>query len=223
MSQDAAPGTIVLFAPHPDDETLGCGGYVAQRIDAGCRVVIVVLTMGEKLFSHGLRICTDPSPEEIRAMRREETLQATAILGVPGADVRFLEYADRSLEENAAAVGARIIPLLRELGPSEVLCTGPDEEHPDHRAASSIVRHACAQAVPGAALRWYITSLRAGLSSDALPYAVQAVDIRRQLPRKTRAVACFRAHLAILSPRQTAPIVADFRAYLAATEILLSP
>ncbi len=212
----------MVFAPHPDDETLGCGGYVAQKIDEGCRVIIVVLTMGEKLFSHGLKIFVSPSPEEIRDMRREETLQATAILGVPSADVLFFAYEDRALAENQEAVIGRITPLLQKFKPVEVLCTNPAEAHPDHRAASTIVQRACLLTVPGTSIRWYITSLPSGVSVAELPFTVHTIDITPQLARKTRAVAQFRAHLAIVSPQQTAPIVADLNKYLAGHEILLS-
>ena len=215
-------GTILLFAPHPDDETLGCGGYVAKRIDDGYRVVIVVLTMGEKLFSSCLKIFVDPSPAEIRNMRRDETLQATAILGVPSADVLFLTYEDGTLAENTEAAIRQIIPMLHEMKPAEVLCTGPYEEHPDHQATSTIVQRACAQCIPGTTIRWYITKLQPGVSVNELPCTVHAIDITQQLGRKTQAVAQFQAHLAIVSPQQTEPMVADFRNYLADHEILLS-
>ncbi|MEK7415934.1 MAG: PIG-L family deacetylase [Planctomycetota bacterium] len=222
MNNAAPQRTILLFAPHPDDETLGCGGYVAQRIDAGDRVIIVVLTMGEKLFSHCLQIYSDPSPEQIRDMRREESQRATAILGVAATDVVFWEYADLSIADNAVEITARIAALLREFKAVEVLCTGPDEEHPDHRAACSVVQRACAQAAPGIALRWYITALRAGLTIDRLPLTVHPIDITKQLARKAQAVAQFRAHLDIVSKQQAAPIVADFKQYLTGQEILLA-
>ena len=83
-------GTIVLFAPHPDDETLGCGGYLAKRIDEGYKVFVVVLTMGEKLFSHVLKIFEDPSPREVCDIRRDETRRATEILGLKNEDLLFL-------------------------------------------------------------------------------------------------------------------------------------
>jgi len=213
-------GPVVLVAPHPDDETLGCGGYLAQCRDAGRRVHVIVLTQGEKLFSHGLGIHTDPSPEQVRDMRREETLQATAILGLEPAEVRFLDYADRSLSGCEAEVAACLVPLLRDVAPAEVLCTGPQEGHPDHRAASAIVRLACAQAAPQAAIRWYITTLAAGTDPSSLAGA-RRIAIGAQLARKSRAVARFRAHLEIISPRQTAPIVAGFAQYLVDHEILI--
>lgn len=214
------PATVLVIAPHPDDETLGCGGYVAQRRDAGDRVAIVVLTRGEKLFTHLLGIDRDPTPDQVAAMRRAESLRATAILGVAAGEVRFLDHPDRSLEERADAVEATLVDLLAELRPAEVLCTGPCEAHPDHVAAAAIARRACARAAPAARLRWYVTTLAAGMTDSTLPYPTERIDIAPQLARKTRAVAQFRAHLAIISPRQTAPIATDFAEYLSGVEVL---
>lgn len=216
----APTGPLALLAPHPDDETLGIGGHVAQCVEAGRRVEVIVLTQGEKLFSHGLGIHDDPSPAQVRELRRAETLRAMAILGVPAEAVRFLGHEDRSLPGREAEVAAEVAGLLRAIAPAEVLCTGPQEGHPDHRAASTIARLARDAAAPTAALRWYVTALAAGVDPAALPGA-QRIGIAAQLARKARAVACFRAHLDIISPRQTRPICADFAAYLQDGEWLM--
>ena len=42
---------IVVFAPHPDDETLGTGGTIVRKLNEGYEVVIVVLTDGRYAFS----------------------------------------------------------------------------------------------------------------------------------------------------------------------------
>jgi LmbE family N-acetylglucosaminyl deacetylase len=38
--------TILVFAPHPDDEVFGCGGVMAKRIFEGYDVFVVFLTDG---------------------------------------------------------------------------------------------------------------------------------------------------------------------------------
>lgn len=215
--------TLVLIAPHPDDETLGCGGYLAQRAEAGDRIVIVVLTRGEKLFSLGLGIHAQPSPDEVAALRREESLRAVACLGLSANDLHFWDFPDQGLVDQADTVVARLVPLLQAARPVEILCTSECEGHPDHVAAARITRRACRDAGLAARIRWYITSLREGLTPADLPFAVERIDIRAQLDRKTRAVAQFRAHLDCISPLQKQPICADFAAYLSGEETLSVP
>jgi len=98
MNSSGNKGTIVLFAPHPDDETLGCGGYLANKIDEGYEVFVVVLTMGEKLFSVMLNIVEAPSPREVCAIRRDETRRAMKILGLKPENLLFLDFEDALLE-----------------------------------------------------------------------------------------------------------------------------
>ena len=43
----APPGTVLIVAPHPDDETFGCGAALAAAAAAGRRIAIVLLTDGE--------------------------------------------------------------------------------------------------------------------------------------------------------------------------------
>jgi LmbE family N-acetylglucosaminyl deacetylase len=83
-------GPVLVIAPHPDDETLGCGGMIATRAAEGRRVVVVVLTDGRALFRRfGV---TEPSEADVSAMRKAETLQAVEILGAQRSDVRFLDF-----------------------------------------------------------------------------------------------------------------------------------
>jgi hypothetical protein len=55
--------SAVVFAPHPDDETLGCGGTIVRKIRAGARVRLVVMTDGgsshRELLPAGCWICLD--------------------------------------------------------------------------------------------------------------------------------------------------------------------
>ena len=38
--------TIMVIAPHADDEVLGCGGYLLHQVKEGARVVVVLGTIG---------------------------------------------------------------------------------------------------------------------------------------------------------------------------------
>jgi len=98
-----ATDRIVVFAPHPDDETLGAGGYLQRATAAGARVRVVLMTNGE----YG-RTGIDNLPElpveratgyaDFGVIRQQETLMALGVLGVPQSAVTFLCYPNHLLE-----------------------------------------------------------------------------------------------------------------------------
>ncbi len=94
--------SVVVFAAHPDDETLGAGGLIHQAVASGAHVTIVVLTNGDGyLGGMDVRFRTLLSTPgrfiQYGRTRQQEALAAAAQLGVPPADVLFLGYPDRGL------------------------------------------------------------------------------------------------------------------------------
>jgi LmbE family N-acetylglucosaminyl deacetylase len=138
-------GPLLVVAPHPDDEVIGCGGIMAAHLDAGRAVRALVLTDGRAGDPRGLE--TGAAYAELR---RTEAREAARRIG--GADVRFLTHPDGGL---AASPGA-VDDLAREIAdfaPFTLCFPSPYEIHPDHRAASLHVRAALARlAAPPAAL-----------------------------------------------------------------------
>lgn len=106
---------LLVLAPHPDDEAIGCGGLLAQHIREGRLVRIVVATDGAQAGDG--------------AAREEESRRALALLG--GAEVSFLRFPDRQL---GAEVAAPLRDVLREFKPDLILAPSPIEIHPDHLA-----------------------------------------------------------------------------------------
>src|SRR5947199_8996501 len=70
-------GPILVVSPHPDDETLGCGGLIARHATAGCAVAVAMLTDGEA--SHRDHPTLDS--RVLASTRREEVRAAPAVLG----------------------------------------------------------------------------------------------------------------------------------------------
>lgn len=100
----AAPLDVLIVAPHPDDETIGCAGVTLQAIARGERVGIVVLTQGDGHVGLTAVVAQKPAarlgPDDfIRAgvLRQGHTLRAAASLGVAEAEVVFLGYPDGGL------------------------------------------------------------------------------------------------------------------------------
>jgi LmbE family N-acetylglucosaminyl deacetylase len=131
---------IIVFAPHPDDETFGCGGTIAKKIAEGYEVLIVVMTDGRFLLQNGSGTDSRLTPEQIKEIRRIEVLRATKILGVPEKNVIFLDFVDGTLKENEKAAEEKIIMILKKFLPSEVYFPYEKDQHPDHKATNRIVR-----------------------------------------------------------------------------------
>lgn len=120
----------LVLAPHPDDESIGCGGAIALLADRGAEVLVVVATDGETTIG-------PPLPaEEIAARRRAEAADACRILGL-GAPPRFLGLPDGGLHARGRPLAAMIDAVLEEHEPDVVLSPWLLETHPDHRAVAT--------------------------------------------------------------------------------------
>ncbi len=102
MSPLRSDARIVVFAPHPDDETLGCAGLILQARSAGRPVTIVFLTNGDGFregVEHEYRELRVTADDHVRfgVLRRAEALAAAVKLGVSAENVIFLGYPDRGL------------------------------------------------------------------------------------------------------------------------------
>ena len=126
--------SAIVFAPHPDDETLGCGGTIIRKKAAGAAIKIVFMTDGSR--SHA-GLMAEP---ELKKIRHQEALQAAQALGVAPEDVIFLGFGDGRLEQTVTAATARIRDWLlaeREAQteaswPEEVFVPYSLEPPPDH-------------------------------------------------------------------------------------------
>jgi LmbE family N-acetylglucosaminyl deacetylase/glycosyltransferase involved in cell wall biosynthesis len=111
---------LLVLAPHPDDEVIGCGGLVAQHLRERRAVRVLVATDGAQ---------AGPA-----ATREQESRRALALLG-GGAEIEFLGHGDRALDEGAAP---RLREELLSFRPDLVLVPSPIEIHPDHLALSRV-------------------------------------------------------------------------------------
>jgi N-acetylglucosamine malate deacetylase 1 len=222
MTQNGRMGqrAILIAAPHPDDETLGCGGLLAKRAQEGFKATVVVLTDGCNLFRLSRwRIEVDPTPAEISAMRKEETRRAVAVLGGHREAIRFLDVEDASLQRHVESTAERVAQIIREVDPDEIYVTSEHEEHPDHVAACAVVRSAMQRAHSRATLFRYVVSLRSGLSLPSIPDPSVAIDVSEQLDTKRRAVSQFASHLKVVAKGQTEPFFKDAEEWIHPEEV----
>lgn len=171
---------ILVIAPHPDDEAIGCGGSIRLHADRGDRVAVVFLTSGELGLEH-------LAPEEAARIREREAAQASAILGVVRSE--FLRLADWFLGDDQSLAVARLVPILREEHPARIYLPHPEDAHPDHRCTLPVVRAALREAALSAELWAYEIW-------SPLVRAEEIADITAAMPAKLRAVRCYGSQLA---------------------------
>ncbi len=128
---------VLVLPPHPDDESLGCGGTVAVLAQGGATVTILSATDGDATRGSSL------PREEIARRRRAEAERAAAALG---ARPRFLGLPDGALAEHPHELASGIRRAIAELEPQAVLAPWLLDGGSDHRA----VAEALAEVLRGA-------------------------------------------------------------------------
>jgi len=128
---------IVVFAPHPDDEILCCGGTIIKKLKNGFDVSIVYMTDGSNALSN-LGVYTDPSPTELKQIRRKEAIRGANLLGVKTENLYFLDNEDRKLHYNLYIVN-NIHDILKNIEPQEIYLPSINDVSPDHKNTYLIV------------------------------------------------------------------------------------
>ncbi|PWC28164.1 PIG-L deacetylase family protein [Teichococcus aestuarii] len=137
LDEILAPGGLLVLAPHPDDESLGCGGLIALAARQARPVCVAFISDGAA--SHpGSR---DYPPEALRALRESEALGALALLGLPPGMVRFLHLPDAAVPHEGMrflAAVERLSGLVRCIGAGTVLASWGHDPHCDHQATHAM-------------------------------------------------------------------------------------
>jgi LmbE family N-acetylglucosaminyl deacetylase len=120
---------ILVFAPHPDDDVIGCGGSIAKYKKNGHNISIVYMTSGESYSFHLLK-------EKIAHVREFEATAAANILGVK--KLYFLRNPDGCLEYNQKII-IQLVKLIRQEQPDIVFVPHRMDKHNDHIITHKLV------------------------------------------------------------------------------------
>ena len=166
--------SMLIVAPHQDDEIIGCGGALALQARTGRRAGVVMLCDGAGEYADfGL------TREELRDRRNGESRRAAALAGVEAPI--FLDYPDlASTESEAAAALARI---LRERRVDVVFTPWLLDGHPEHRSACRATARALAEV--GGNIRVMSYEVWGLL----IPNVILTIDAA--MPGKLEMLACF--------------------------------
>ncbi|MBU2957625.1 PIG-L family deacetylase [Paracoccus sp. 1_MG-2023] len=174
---------LVVLAPHPDDETLGCGAILFDAARMGTACSIICVTDGSA--SHpGSR---EYPPDRIARLREAELRAACAILA-PDADVTWLGYPDCHAPRDAAAA-ERIAAMMPPR--AMLLASWGGDPHIDHESCAALAR-LIADLRPDILLRFYPIW---GRFTDATAPAVHLRTTPEAAAAKARALACHRSQM----------------------------
>lgn len=115
---------VLVFAAHPDDAELSCGGTILSLVASGKKVGIVDLTRGE--------MGTRGTPE----IRYQEAVASGRILGL---SVRENLAFDDVFFTNDKKHQLEVVKIIRKYQPDIILCNAIRDRHPDHAKASQLV------------------------------------------------------------------------------------
>ncbi|GAB3769669.1 PIG-L family deacetylase [Spirosoma horti] len=135
-------GNSLVIAPHPDDESLGCGGTIALLRQRGFQVHVLFVSDGTMSHPNSLSYPAD----RLQQVRELEALEALRQLDVPTENAFFMRQKDTQVATVDSAhfsdAVAFVHTLLADIKPATVLVPWRRDPHRDHRASWQIVQAA---------------------------------------------------------------------------------
>ncbi len=139
MQLDRLEGkTILLFTPHPDDDTFCCAGTLALLERRRNNIQIVIYTNDDK-GSY------DPemTSERLARIRKHEEEAACQAIGIPAANIHWLQFHDGMLEyASPRDLVEEVTKIIRTWRPDVVMTIDPGSDYvrwhkTDHRMAAN--------------------------------------------------------------------------------------
>lgn len=188
---------VIVIAAHPDDETLGAGGLIAECSLRGIPVQVVVVTDGAASHPTSPEL-TGPS---LAARREREAREAVEILA-PGIAVTFLGFADGAVREHSEEIYDALTARV-ENAPGTTVLVAPwrGDGHRDHRVVGEVT--ASLAAAMGIRLLEYPIWMWHWSTPDntVTPWsAFASLALRQQaLAAKRRAITAYESQIAPLA------------------------
>lgn len=195
---------VCVFAPHPDDETLGCGGLLQQLAANGNPMVLVHVTNGTQSHPNSQIY----PPEQLDSIRPQESQSALQVLGVAQQVTTIaLELSDGNVFAQRSQFNEKLATIIQ---PNDILVTPfRHDGHPDHEATGQVVaafakQHQlpCYQVLIWA---WHW----AKPADSRIPWhnATRLDLTAEQVQRKTQAIACFKSQITVDESTNNPPVL----------------
>jgi LmbE family N-acetylglucosaminyl deacetylase len=215
-----AESRLMLIAPHPDDESVGCSVILQRAVRAGAAIQVIYATDGDdnpwpqRMLERKWRI-TALDRRRWGKLRRAEAFAALRVLGVDVGDAQFLGLPDQGLTEllrtDSRPPLARFSQIIRDWSPTDLLIPSMADTHPDHSALGVVLSLALGGIAESNIMVWSyaIHGRSPGFFSQAQQYC--ATDSERAT--KLAAILCHKSQIKLSRRR--------FLSYAARPERLL--
>jgi len=194
---------MLLFAAHPDDETIGAGGHLSRWPN----LRIVHATDGAPLNMLAARTYGFTTREAYAQARRQELLQALRLAGIGSERTIELGFGDQQCAYRLTDLTRAVAALFDKVLPQTVLAPAYEGGHPDHDSLAFAVHLACRLCGTAAPriVEYTLYHSRKGCIQTAafVPAAVHEVAVQlnpSSAALKQRMIECFVTQRATLAP-----------------------
>jgi LmbE family N-acetylglucosaminyl deacetylase len=176
--------SLLVIAPHPDDETLAVGGLIAAQRAKGLEVIVAAVTDGENAY---------PDFPGLGDLRSGEQREALKRLGVDADNIVRLRLSDSDVASQEPALIEQLMPLVSRS--TSIVAPWRGDFHPDHeacgRAAEEVARRTGARLISYFFWTWHrgTTGILRDLTLRSFPLNDEL------LLAKSEALLCHRSQL----------------------------
>jgi LmbE family N-acetylglucosaminyl deacetylase len=183
---DRQPENVLVLAPHPDDEIIGCGGTIIKHVAKGSRILVVYLTDG--VYPKNVQdVGQDSIWEELSQNIKSEARGGLQQMGCT--ESIFLDFPNRLLSMSTRACAEALKKIMSDFNPTSVFVPFLLDINPDHSATASIL----ASALKNASIEPWCYSYE--VWTTLVPNTI--IDITDTMPQKMRALAEYKSQLTL--------------------------
>jgi N-acetylglucosamine malate deacetylase 1 len=220
--EPSGEGCALVIAPHPDDESFGCGGWIAMQRAAGRNIHILFLTDGGASHPGHPQVL----PRQIAQIRATEAVSAARALGLEPDHLHFFNFADGHLSHldtpAALELSRRLREFVRQHAPDEILLPCRGDGSSEHEAAFQHATAALAdlpvspRVLEFPVWSWWSPRLlaRLALSSER----IHRCTFPQKRASKQAALACYTSQIRPLPPWTTPALPSGFVSLFSTTE-----
>jgi LmbE family N-acetylglucosaminyl deacetylase len=185
---------ILIFSPHFDDESIGCGGAIARHVAEGGYAAVVFMTRGD---TGNTTPGKEMTPEQNEQIRKREADEALKILGVQARD--YLDLSDGFMRWEPDVI-RQVSSLIRKHRPEVIYAPHADDAHNDHKATWQMVTDAIPRAAwsafPELGEPWFCPELRGYEVWTPISQPNFFINITDFVETKSQAILKYRSQLA---------------------------
>ncbi len=124
---------LVVIAPHPDDESLGCGALLARAFAGRGGAHVICMTDGSASHPNS----QEWPPARLASCRRNELVSAVTKLGGTAADVTWMGLPDAKLYQcNPRSIAADLSTIIDACDARHIFVPAAEDHHEDHKVAA---------------------------------------------------------------------------------------